>query len=49
VGDDDANDGQGECPGHVFDLVNVRITLAGAEREYECRSCGALSVKTRGQ
>lgn len=41
MGADDANDGEGECPGHVWDLMSVNVTMLGCDREYECRSCGA--------
>ena len=48
VGADDANDGPGECPGHVFDLVGIHVTLEGGGMEHECRSCGARVVRLPG-
>ena len=48
MGADDADDGPGECPGHVFDLVALRITGQGSEMEHECRSCGARVVRLPG-
>lgn len=48
MGADDANDGPGECPGHVFDLVGVVVTPRGAGMQHVCRSCGALVLREPG-
>jgi hypothetical protein len=48
VTDDDANDGPGECPEHVFDLVDVQFLKEGGAMTYECRSCGALKYMAPG-
>ena len=51
MGDDDANEGTGvgECPNHRWSLTGLTATASGAHLDYECASCGAVSLTTPQQ
>ena len=53
VGQDDSNDGPGECPSHewwpVIDGWRIVPGTLRLERVYECPHCGAVTVMGPGE